>query len=498
VPDDHEQIVVRRRKLAALRERGLEPYPNDFRPDLTTAEVHARFGGLSDPELAEAPRVAVAGRIMALRDFGKAGFLQLQDRGGRVQIHARRDRLGDDGFELYRLLDLGDLVGVGGRPFRTRTGELTIEAAELRLLAKALRPLPEKWHGLQDVETRYRQRYVDLLVNPDARRIFATRARVIRFLREFLTARGYLEVETPMMQAIAGGAAAKPFVTHHNALDLDLFLRIAPELYLKRLVVGGFERVFELSRVFRNEGLSTEHNPEFTLLEFYQACATYEDLMALIEEMLVGLAREVTGGTRLDYRGHAIELAPPGGWPRRAMVDLVAEKTGATPDALLEESAVTGLARRLLDPKRLPPRLTAGTALYALFEQLVEDDLVQPVFVHRFPVEVSPLARRNDRDPRFVDRFELFIGGGEIANAFSELNDPEDQRARFLEQLEARAAGDDEAHAMDDDYIRALEHGLLPTAGAGIGIDRLVMLMTGAASIREVILFPQLRPEIGA
>ena len=496
MPDDHEQIVVRRRKLGALRERGIEPYPNDFRTDHTAAEVHARFG-TPDADLEAAAPVAIAGRILALRDFGKAGFVQLQDRTGRVQVHARRDRLGD-AFEVYRLLDLGDLIGVRGRPFRTRTGELTIEAASLQLLAKALRPLPEKWHGLHDVETRYRQRYVDLIVNPEARRIFETRARIIRFLRDFLGTRGFLEVETPMMQGIAGGAAAKPFITHHNALDLDLYLRIAPELYLKRLVVGGFERVFELSRVFRNEGISTEHNPEFTLLEFYEACATYEDLMALIEEMLVALAREVTGGTRLGYRGQDIELAPPGGWPRRTMVDLVAERTGTPAAELLDERAVTATARARLEPSRLPPRLSAGTALYALFEHLVEAALVQPTFVYGFPVDVSPLARRNDRDPRFVDRFELFIGRGEIANAFSELNDPEDQRSRFVEQLAARAAGDEEAHAMDDDYVRALEYGLLPTAGAGIGIDRLVMLMTGAASIREVILFPLLRPETGA
>ena len=326
MPDDHEQIVVRRRKLAALRERGPNPYPNDFRPDHTTSEVHARFGGLADNDLAGAGPVAVAGRVVARRDFGKAGFLQVQDRSGRLQLHARRDRLSEEAFDVYQGLDLGDVIGTTGHPFRTRTGELTVEAATLRLLAKALRPLPEKWHGLQDVETRYRQRYVDLIVNPEARRIFETRSRIIRFLRDFLGARGYLEVETPMMQPIPGGAAARPFVTHHNALDTDLYLRIAPELYLKRLVVGGFERVFELSRVFRNEGLSTDHNPEFTLLEFYQAYATYEDLMDLTEEMLVGVAREVAGGVQLSYRGHEIDLTPP--WPRRTMVDLVAEHTG--------------------------------------------------------------------------------------------------------------------------------------------------------------------------
>jgi len=489
--EDHEQIVVRRKKLQALRERGIDPYPNDFRPDHTTAEVHARLSALGEAELARAAPLSVAGRVMALRDFGKAGFLQVQDRAGRLQVHARRDRLGDEGFEVYRLLDLGDVIGVAGRPFRTRTGELTLEAAELRLLAKALRPLPEKWHGLQDVETRYRQRYLDLIVNPDARRIFEVRARAVRYLRDFLVARGYLEVETPMMQPIAGGAAARPFVTHHNALDVDLYLRIAPELYLKRLVVGGYERVFELSRVFRNEGVSTRHNPEFTMLEFYQAHATYEDLMALTEEMLVGLAHEVAGGTTLQYGGEAIDLARS--WPHRTMAELVSEYASVPAERVLERELLAPLAASR--GITVHPNATAGHLLAAVFEAVVEPHLVQPIFVTQFPIELSPLARRNDRDPRFVDRFELFVARHEIANAFSELNDPEDQRGRFEEQLRARAAGDTEAHAMDADYVRALEHGMPPTAGEGIGIDRLVMLLTGATSIREVILFPHLRPE---
>ena len=489
MPDDHEQIVVRRRKLDALRERGIGGYPNDFRPDHTTSEVHARVGGLADAELAGAVPVAVAGRVMAVRDFGKAGFLRLQDRGGVLQLHVRRDRLPEEAFELYRLLDVGDLIGVRGRPFRTRTGELTLEVEELRLLAKSLRPMPEKWHGLQDIEMRYRQRYLDLIANPDARRIFEIRSRVIDHVRGFLRTRGFLEVETPMMQGVAGGAAARPFVTHHNALDVDLYLRIAPELYLKRLVVGGFERVFELGRVFRNEGLSTEHNPEFTLLEFYQACATYEDLMGLTEELLVSLAREVIGTPKVQYRGHEIDLTPP--WPRRTMVDLVAEHTGTPAAGLFDAGALRTLAGR----HGTATDGSAGELLVRIFEHVVEPKLVQPVFVCQFPVEVSPLARRNDRDPRFVDRFELYVGGHEIANAFSELNDPDDQRARFEAQLRQRAAGDDEAHAMDEDYVRALEHGLPPTAGCGIGVDRLVMLLTGATSIREVILFPQLRPE---
>jgi len=491
MPEDHEQIVVRRKKLQALRERGIDPYPNDFRPDHTTAEVHARLSALGEAELARAAPLSIAGRVMALRDFGKAGFLQVQDRAGRLQVHARRDRLGDEGFEVYHLLDLGDVIGVAGRPFRTRTGELTLEAGELRLLAKALRPLPEKWHGLQDVETRYRQRYLDLIVNPDARRIFEVRARAVRYLRDFLVARGYLEVETPMMQPIAGGAAARPFVTHHNALDVDLYLRIAPELYLKRLVVGGYERVFELSRVFRNEGVSTRHNPEFTMLEFYQAHATYEDLMALTEEMLVWLAEQVAGVTTLQCGGEAIDLARP--WPRRTMAELVNEYASVPAERVLERELLAPLAASR--GITVHPNAPAGHLLAAVFEAVVEPHLVQPIFVTQFPIELSPLARRNDRDPRFVDRFELFVARHEIANAFSELNDPEDQRGRFEEQLRARAAGDAEAHAMDADYVRALEHGMPPTAGEGIGIDRLVMLLTGATSIREVILFPHLRPE---
>jgi lysyl-tRNA synthetase class 2 len=491
MPDDHEQIVVRRKKLATLRERGTNPFPNDFRPDHTAAEVHARCGALPEPDLAIVPPFAVAGRVMALRDFGKAAFLQVQDRTGRIQVHARRDVLGDDAFAVYQTLDLGDVIGVQGAAFRTRTGELTIQAKALRLLTKALRPLPEKWHGLQDVETRYRQRYLDLVVNPEARRIFELRARIVQSLRDALRARGFLEVETPMMQAIAGGAAARPFVTHHNALDLQLYLRIAPELYLKRLVVGGFERVFELSRVFRNEGVSTEHNPEFTLLEFYQAYATYEDLMTLTEEMLVALVREITDGTAVAFRGQAVDMTPP--WPRRTMVDLVGAWADVDPARVLEPATLGRLVERVGGPDR--KGMTPGELLYQVFERGVEPTLVNPTFVTQFPVEVSPLARRNDADPRFVDRFELFVSGAEIANAFSELNDPDDQRARFEDQLRARAAGDEEAHRMDEDFVRALEHGLPPTAGEGIGVDRLVMLLTGVSSIREVILFPLLRPE---
>ena len=490
--DDHEQVVVRRGKLAALRERETAPFPNDFRPSHTPAQVVRQFEPADVDALKSAEACAVAGRVVAVRDFGKAGFLKLQDDGGQLQVHARQDRLGPADFDAYRALDVGDVVGVVGRPFRTRTGELTLEAAHLRLLAKALRPLPEKWHGLQDVETRYRQRYVDLVVNAETRRVFETRSRCIAFLRRFLEGRGFLEVETPMMQAIPGGAAARPFVTHHNALGIDLYMRVAPELYLKRLVVGGFNRVFEMGRMFRNEGLSTRHNPEFTMLEFYQAYATYEDLIDLVEAMLAALAQEVVGSLELPWAGTVIDLAPP--WPRRTMAELVAERLGVEPRRLLDDAVLDdALARH---GGAAGPGVSAGERLGLLFERLIEPGLIQPTFVRQFPVELSPLARRNDADPRFVDRFELYVAGHEIANAFSELNDPDDQRARFEEQLRQRAAGDEETpHAIDEDYLRALEHGLPPTAGCGIGIDRLVMLLTGMTSIREVILFPQLRPE---
>src|SRR3989440_5700457 len=428
---------------------------------------------------------------MAVRDFGRAGFLQVQDRAGRLQVHARRDRLGDEGFEVYRLLDLGDVIGVAGRPFRTRTGELTLEATALRLLAKALRPLPEKWHGLQDVETRYRQRYLDLIVNPEARRIFEVRARAVRYLRDFLVARGYLEVETPMMQPIAGGAAARPFVTHHNALDVDLYLRIAPELYLKRLVVGGFERVYEISRVFRNEGVATRHNPEFTILEFYQAYADYGDLMELTEALFAELAQSLLGRLTLTWGEHAVDLTPP--WKRLPFFQALSEALGVTvtpeTDAatLAHAAATKGIAADAGGP--------ADKIWKDVFDELVEPTLVQPTFVIDFPIELSPLAKRKRENPRLVDRFEGYVGCRELVNAYSELNDPIDQLERFREQAALAARGDDEAHWLDEDYVRALEYGMPPTAGEGIGIDRLVMLFADQPSIREVILFPHLRPE---
>ena len=499
--DATDQIAARRLKLEALREAGVNPFANDFRPTHTTGDVRAAFEPLAADALAtiDAP-VAIAGRMVAKRDFGKASFLHVQDRDGRLQAYVKRDSLGEDAFARFKHADVGDFVGVVGTPFRTKTNELTLEARELRVLAKALRPLPEKWHGLTDVEARYRQRYLDLIANEEARATFRKRAQLMHFLREFLTARGFIEVETPMMQPIAGGAAARPFVTHHNALDMQLYLRIAPELYLKRLLVGGFDRVFEMNRVFRNEGVSTRHNPEFTLLEFYMAYANYEDLMQLTEELFVGAADAVAGARQVSYLGHTIDLSPP--WRRVSIPEYVATRCA------LPLERVRGLDLAVLQPAADtvggPLRKNylkqygdgaAGYMLLDLFEILAEPELIQPTFVYDYPVAVSPLARRSERAPAFVDRFELFIAGQEMANAFSELNDPDDQRGRLEAQLAQKDAGDEEAHAMDEDFLRALEHGMPPAAGEGIGIDRLVMLLTDSPSIRDVILFPHMRPE---
>jgi len=491
--EENEQILVRKKKLAALKERGAPVYPNDFAPTHTAAALLQRFANATEEDLAALPeQFALAGRIMSLRHFGKAAFFHVQDRSGQLQVYVRQ---GDSPQETVTLLketlDVGDIVGVIGSLFRTRTGELTLKASELRLLSKALRPLPEKWHGLHDVEVRYRQRYLDLLVNPHVRETFRKRAKLIQLIRQFFITRDYLEVETPTMQSIAGGALARPFVTHHNALDVDLYLRIAPELFLKRLIVGGAERVFELGRMFRNEGMSTKHNPEYTMLEFYQAYATYEQLMTLTEELFTFLAQEINGGLRLRYGEYEIDLTPP--WRRLGMKEALQEYAGFSADEIENDEVVRAKAREL----GVLPHASAplGKVLEEVFSATVEPHLIQPTFVVSYPVEVSPLARRNDKDPRFVDRFELYIAGRELANAFSELNDPEDQLQRFLEQLREREAGDQEAHALDEDYVRALEYGMPPTAGEGIGIDRLVMLFTNSPSIRDVILFPQMRPE---
>jgi len=492
VEETGEQIEVRRQKLAKLREAGHKTYPNDFRPNHTTAEVISKFSECSEEDLPSAANdLSLAGRIMGIRKFGKASFFHLQDRRGRLQVYARKDRLGDEGYALFQSFDVGDIVGVSGHLFRTKTKELTLEAESLRLLAKCLRPLPEKWHGLADVEARYRQRYVDLMVNPQVRDVFETRSRILRLVRKFFEEREFLEVETPMMQSIPGGAAARPFTTHHNALDLELFLRIAPELFLKRLLVGGIERVFELNRNFRNEGISVRHNPEFTMLEFYQAYATFEDLMRLTEELFVSLANEVTGSLQIPYGEHIIDLKPP--WRRMTIADAIALYGSVE----TKEIATVGGLQSFAKSQGLQVDVNApyGALLVEVFEEVAEAKIIQPTFISGYPIEVSPLARKNDNNPAFVDRFELFIAGRELANAFSELNDPADQRQRFVEQMKARAAGDDTANPIDEDYLRALEYGMPPAAGEGIGIDRLVMFFTNSVSIRDVILFPLLRPQ---
>jgi lysyl-tRNA synthetase class 2 len=491
--EENEQILVRKKKLATLKAQGLPVYPNNFFPTHTAADVRQRFADATEEHLQKVEeRLAIAGRIMSLRYFGKAAFFHLQDRSGQIQVYVRQGESSPEAVSLLReALDIGDIVGVEGSVFRTRTGELTLKATTLRLLAKALRPLPEKWHGLQDIETRYRQRYLDLLVNPQVRETFRKRAQIIQLIRQFFVERDFLEVETPVMQSLAGGALAKPFVTHHRALDIDLYLRIAPELYLKRLVVGGIERVFELGRNFRNEGVSTKHNPEYTMLEFYQAYATYEQLMTLTEELFTCLAQAVNRGPFLVYGEHKIDLTPP--WRRLDFREAVCQYAGLAADELEKEDVVRAKARELgvLSPASAP----LGKILEELFAAVAEPQLIQPTFVVGYPVEVSPLARRTETDPRFVERFELYIAGRELANAFSELNDPEDQLQRFLQQLREREAGDEEAHRLDEDYVRALEYGMPPTAGEGIGIDRVVMLFTNSPSIRDVILFPHMRPE---
>ncbi|WP_429884909.1 lysine--tRNA ligase [Geoalkalibacter halelectricus] len=485
-------LLQRREKLKALQDEGVNPFANDFSARQTSADVLAAHGEEDAAALAESStEYALAGRIMARRDFGKAAFVQLQDRGGRLQIYIARDQVGEEDFELYRKLDLGDLIGVVGTPFRTKTGELSLRATRLRLLTKSLRPLPEKWHGLTDVETRYRQRYLDLMVNPQVREVFLQRSRIISLIRDFMQQRDFLEVETPMMQPIAGGATARPFKTYHNTLKMDLFLRIAPELYLKRLVVGGLERVFEINRNFRNEGISIQHNPEFTMMEFYQAYATYEDLMDFTEELICHVTDKVCGTLKISYGGREVDLSPP--WKRLSFKEAIVQYGKVDKEVLETPERALAYARTL--GLELEPGMPLGKILAEIFDQVVEPHLWHPTFITEYPTDISPLSRKNDQCPEVVDRFELFIVGRELANAFSELNDPIDQRERFVQQLEEKAAGDEEAHAMDEDYIRALEYGLPPTAGEGIGIDRLVMLLTDSASIRDVILFPQLRPE---
>jgi lysyl-tRNA synthetase class 2 len=491
-----EQTQQRRSNLEALTALGIETYPRKFERRHTITALVDAYGERTHDQLeAERVETITSGRILAIRAFGKANFLVLSDGHAKVQVYIRQDSVPELDFKIYRLLDFGDWVGIEGRLFRTKTNELTIWASRLHFLAKCLVPLPEKWHGLTDVETRYRQRYLDLIVNPDSRRVFETRSRVIAALREFMTARGYLEVETPMMQPIAGGAIARPFVTHHNALDMDLYLRIAPELYLKRLTVGGLEKVFEINRNFRNEGISTQHNPEFTMMEFYEAYADYHALMGMTEEMIAAAARQAVGTEQITFGEHQISLQPP--FTRLSLRAAAREAASRrlhrdVVDAdLRDRGKAAGLAREL--GLEIDPGHGAGKITTAIFEALCEASLIQPTFVYDFPTEVSPLSKQKPDDPDTVERFELYIGGFEVANAFSELNDPDEQRRRFEAQLGNRARGDLEAHAMDEDYIRALEYGLPPTGGEGVGIDRLVMLLTNSLSIRDVILFPLMR-----
>lgn len=490
--DLNQQLVERKEKLKGLREKGVA-FPNDFRRDSLAADIHEAHGQ-KDPEalVAEGIRVHVAGRMMLRRIMGKASFATIQDMSGQVQLYVARDNLADGTYnEGFKKWDLGDIVGASGTLFFTKTGELTIQVDEIRLLTKALRPLPDKFHGLADQETRYRQRYLDLIVNEKSRETFLIRSKAVNYIRQFLSERSFLEVETPMMHVIPGGATARPFVTHHNALDMDLYLRIAPELYLKRLVVGGFEKVFEINRSFRNEGLSTRHNPEFTMLEFYWGYADYKDLMDLTEEMLRGLALSLLGTTDVTYQGQTFHFGQP--FARLTVLEAILKyNEGVTVEQLNDLEQAKALAEKLAI--KVQDSWGLGKIQIEIFEATAEDKLMEPTFITAYPAEVSPLARRNDDNPFVTERFEMFVGGREIANGFSELNDAEDQAERFQEQVNQKDAGDTEAMFYDEDYVTALEHGMPPTAGEGIGIDRLVMLLTDSASIRDVLLFPHMRP----
>ncbi|MFZ5763670.1 MAG: lysine--tRNA ligase [Thermodesulfobacteriota bacterium] len=483
-------LKQRRDKAQELGTQGVTLYANDFKPMHRIRDLLPQDDPAGDAPLADGVK-SIAGRIMAFRSFGKAAFVQVQDETGRIQVYVKRDEVGETTYAVFKKLDIGDIVGFSGTLFRTKTSEPTLQASGLKTLTKSLRPLPEKFHGLTDVETRYRQRYVDLMVNPEVRDTFRKRVEIIRLVREFLTNRGFLEVETPMMQPIAGGATARPFKTHHNALGMDLYLRIAPELYLKRLLVGGFERVFEINRNFRNEGLSTRHNPEFTMLEFYQAYATYEDLMDLTEEMLSWIAAEVCGAMVITYQGQEVDLSPP--WQRYTLDEALVRVAKLDPALLADEAKCREFA--LSKGIQLQPQAGHGKVKTELFELLVEEKLVNPTFITAYPTEVSPLARRNEQNPEVTDRFELFITGREMANAFSELNDPIDQRQRLVKQIAERGSDEEIFPEVDEDFLRALEYGMPPAAGQGIGIDRLAMLLTDSPSIRDVILFPHLRPE---
>ncbi|MCU7387618.1 lysine--tRNA ligase [Bacillus sp. ST24] len=486
----NDQLIVRREKLHNLREQGIDPFGKRFERTNSTTDLVSLYGEFSKEELEEKEiAVSIAGRIMTKRGKGKAGFAHIQDLHGQVQIYVRKDAVGDDEYELFKTADLGDLVGIEGKVFKTNVGELSVKATGFTLLTKSLRPLPDKYHGLKDVEQRYRQRYLDLITSMESRETFVTRSKIIREMRRYLDDNGYLEVETPMMHAIAGGASARPFTTHHNALDMELYMRIAIELHLKRLIVGGLEKVYEIGRVFRNEGVSTRHNPEFTMIELYEAYADYKDIMKLTEDMVAHIAKKVLGTTTIQYGDYEINLEPE--WTRLHMVDAIKQYSGADFWNPMSVEEARELAKE--HNVEIKDTMEVGHIINEFFEQKVEDKLIQPTFIYGHPVEISPLAKKNDEDPRFTDRFELFIVAREHANAFTELNDPIDQKERFEAQLKEREQGNDEAHMMDDDYIEALEYGMPPTGGLGIGIDRLVMLLTNAPSIRDVLLFPAMR-----
>lgn len=486
----HELLQVRHDKMDQLREWGYDPFGKKFEQTHHADEIIKAFGDKSKEELeAEEHVVTIAGRLMAKRAMGKASFAQLLDRSGQIQIYVRQDTVGEDLHKVFDLSDIGDLIGVKGVVFKTKTGELSVKAKELTYLTKSLRPLPEKYHGLKDVETRYRKRYVDLIVNPEVRQTFITRSRILTSMRRYLDNLGYLEVETPTLHAIAGGASARPFITHHNALDMQLYMRIAIELHLKRLIVGGLEKVYEIGRVYRNEGISTRHNPEFTMIELYEAYADFQDIMKLTENMIAHIAQEVLGTMKIQYQGNEIDLTPQ--WRRVHMVDLIKENLGVDFWKEMSDEEARALAKE--HGVQVEPHHTFGHVVNEFFEQKLEHTLIQPTFVYGHPVAISPLAKKNEQDPRFTDRFELFIVAREHANAFTELNDPIDQRERFEAQLLEKAAGNDEAHEMDEDFIEALEYGMPPTGGLGIGIDRLVMLLTNSPSIRDVLLFPHMR-----
>jgi len=481
----NELKKVRREKLQELREMGVEPFGQRFDRTAMTGEIHAQFDQM------EGKTVRIAGRIMSKRRHGKAGFADITDISGTIQLYFRKEDVGEERYELFKKLDIGDILGIEGEVFRTQKGEISIHVRDFTYLSKSLNPLPEKWHGLKDVELRYRQRYVDLIVNPEVKDVFMKRSRFIKEMRNYLDNRGFLEVETPMMQPIAGGATARPFITHHNALDIDLYLRIAPELYLKRLIVGGLEKVYEINRNFRNEGISTRHNPEFTMLEIYQAYGDYEVMMELTEDLISAVVEKVTGSMQVEFEGTTIDFKPP--WKRVPMLEAIREHTGLDFTTILDDETARQAAQSVnLEVKEATPR---GEIINEIFETFVEEKLVQPTFIYGHPVEISPLAKRNVEHPEFTDRFEVFIMQREIANAFSELNDPIDQRERFVKQVQKRAGGDAEAHMMDEDYLNALEYGMPPAGGLGIGIDRLIMLVTNSSSIRDVILFPTLRPK---